>query len=396
MGAPTDMLVVVATMYDNPQGLTKEQVLDKFNKIKLKGPLGIRDYLTTGLQGFSKLFNLEHTEKYLKNRENYWNEDYKYFSKREILLRDYFYGVVETSHNSIGKTEMNYESVDSSEFGENIFEGHKVGEHVWQGHFTEIRVPEEFKDKGYSFIVRKILDNKTEKEDFWAKVNETLEVEVVEFDSKKFEFDSLQKLWESYPEYYPENTHNFNQETGFLYPHEAYGIKYKNPSFRWIKKGEKYFLDFEHFSKILNANSYFGRDGWNHSGQKNKSTYSLMDIVLTSEAIRRRNWRKLGYNAFFGDNESFIFGNERTLKRYEKAVLETELAVEAQKKGWSNLEFLREYNSRIVHKNKVSYEDIKKMFKEENKRRGIEKRKNTIKRKEEEAERDKNEQDLPF
>ena len=397
MGAPTDMLVVVSTMYENPKGLTKEEILDEFNKIKLRSPWGVGDELNSGLHGFARLFNLERTEKYLKNKKNYWNEEYKYFSKRKLIWRYHFHNVIETSHKSIGKTEMQYESTDSSEFGENIFEGHKVGEHVWQDYFTEIKVPEEFKDPNYSFIVRKIKNQKVTKEDFnCATVNENLEVEVVQFDSQTFKFDSFEKLWESYPEYHPENTHKFNQENGLLYPHEAYGIHSESPSFRWIKKGDKYFLDFEHFSRILNPNSYFGKESWKHKGQKNKSRYSLTDVILTSEAIRRRNWRKLGYNTFFSNNENFIYGNEKTLRRYERAFLETELVVEAQKKGWTNSEFLREYHSRISNRNQVPYEDIKRMLKEENKQRGIERRKATIKYKNEEEKRKKNELDVPF
>lgn len=45
--------------------------------------------------------------------------------------------------------------------------------------------------------------------------------------------------------------------------------------------------------------------------------------------------------------------------------------------------------------NQVPYEEIKKMLKEENKARGIEKRKNTIRRKKEEAEENK-EPEIPF
>jgi len=400
MGAPTDMLVVVATMYDNPQGLTKEEILDKFSKIKLRSPLGIEDYLKSGLHGFTQLFNLEHTRKYLENRKKYWNEEYKYFSKRSIILLNHFYEVIETSHESIGKTEIQYESVDSSSFEDNLFKGNEVGRHVYQGDFTEIKAPKEFENPKYSYIVRKILNKKIEEEEddgfsFIAKVNETLEVEVVKFNSKIFKFNSPGELWKAYPEYHPENTHNFNQETGFLYPHQAYGIYSKNPSFKWIKKGDKYFLDFEHFSKIISTNSYFGKNNWKHPGQKEKSKYSLTDVVLTSEAIRRKNWKKLGYNAFFGTNKNFIYKNENTLRRYERAVLEMELYAEAQKKGWTNSEFLREYHFRIAHMNQVPYEEIKKILKQENKMIGIKKRKFTI-RKKKEQEKQKDEQEFPF
>ncbi|MEA3414071.1 MAG: hypothetical protein U9Q99_00905 [Nanoarchaeota archaeon] len=394
MGAPTDMLVVVSTMYENPKGLTKEEVLDEFNKIKLRSPLGVGDELNSGLHGFARLFNLKHTKQYLENRKKYWNEDYKYFSKRENLWRNYFCRVTETSHKSIGKTEIQYKLINSSEFGETIFKGHKVGERVWRDYFTEIKIPEKFKNSNYHFIVRKINNQKVTMEDFNSvTINEDLEVEVVKFDSKNFKFNSFEKLWESYPEYHPENTHNFNQESGFLYSHRSWGIRSESPSFRWFKKGDKYFLDFEHFSKILNPNSYFGKNGWKHKGQKNKSRYSLTDVILTSEAIRRRNWRKLGYNAFFSNNENFIYGNEKTLRRYERAVLETELVVEAQKKGWTNSEFLREYHSRISNRNQVPYEDIKRMLKEENKQRGIERRKTTLRLKKEEKEK---KPEIPF
>jgi len=73
MGEPTDMLVVVATMYENPQGLTKEELVNIFQtKLNLKRDfMGTYQELKFGLYGFSSLFNLERNKKYLENRKKY-------------------------------------------------------------------------------------------------------------------------------------------------------------------------------------------------------------------------------------------------------------------------------------------------------------------------------------
>ena len=77
MGAPTDMLVLVSIMYENPQGLTKEELLDKFSKIKLDRNFSqIAHNLNFGFYGFAKLFNLEHSQEYSENWRKYWNEEY--------------------------------------------------------------------------------------------------------------------------------------------------------------------------------------------------------------------------------------------------------------------------------------------------------------------------------
>ena len=404
MGAPTDRLVAIATMYDNPQGLTKEEILFKYNNIKLRS-LRTGEKVKSGLYGFSELFNLNFSHQYLKNREKYWNKDYKYSSKN---FRKGFFNipilsnslVIEKSYQSIGKTKMQCETTDYSEFGVNLFEGYKIGDHVEKSHSVKICIPDKYKNPKNSFIIRKVLNREIAKydvfEDFHngVEINEDLEVEVVQFSSKEFEFDSFEKLWVAYPEYHPEKIYDFNQKKGFLYPYKEYGEGSNSSSFKWIKKGDKYFLDIDNFSRIINANSFFGLEtndpfevkSWKHFQQGNKSKYSLTDIVLTSEAIRRRAWRKLGYNALFFDNRNFIYKNQRTLRRYEKAVLETELIVEAKTKGWTNSQFLREYHSQITNRTKTPFEEIKRMLKEENKQRGIERRKYTIKKRKREKE----------
>jgi len=397
MGEPTDMLVVVATMYENPQGLTKEEVLNKFDKIKLRSPLGIGDKLNSGLYGFSSLFNLERNKKYLENRKKYWNKEYRYSSKRELIWTEKYLKVIHTKHKSLGETILEFEGYDSYDFREP--KSQKKGDYLGIDYFDKLKIDKKYENSENRYLIKKVLRENIEKydEDCVGKIFQKLKVEVVQFKSKTFKFDSFEKLWKKYPEYHPKRIYNFNQETGFIYPHEYYGMPIKILSFKWIKKGNKYFLDFDNFSKIINANSCFGKnDKWKHKNRGNKSPYSLTDVILTSESIKRKNWRKLGYNAFFRDNENFIYGNEKTFRRYEQAVLETELVVESQKNGWTNSEFLREHHSRISNRNQVPYEDIKKMLKQENKQRGIKKRKNTIRCKKEEKERKEKELELPF
>ena len=329
-----------------------------------------------------------------KNHKKYLNKDYKYSSKREIILSGHSLSVIENNHKSLGETLLDYKGYDSSEYSQ--WDGWKIGDYVWKDYFDEINLPSKYNKEKNRFLVKEILNQKIERDggDFgFAEINQKLKVEVVEFDSKRNQFESFEKLWEAYPEYHPERIYNFNQEKGFLYPHGALARTRENPSFTWIKKGDRYFLNFNDFSKIISANSYFGNGDWKYFGQENKSGYSLTDVVLTSEAIRRRNWGKLRYNAFFGNNRNFTYKNEKTWKRYEQAILDTGLSLKADKEGWSNSDFLRKHLFDNLSRTKVPHEKILEGLKKENKQVGINRRKATLERK---KKKENEEQELPF
>lgn len=394
MGAPTDMLVVVAIMYDNPQGLKKEEIVNKLEKIHI--PRNYSDIFfeqNRGLYGLAYLFNLNNTQEYLASKKKYLNEKYEYFSKREHLHphRKQEIGVTFTNHKVLGETTIDYHDFDSSEFFQH--KGYTPGDYVWTSAFGTLIVPEKYNNSKNRFLIKDVVSSQIKEEENLREINQKFNVEVVRINSRTFRFNSFEELWKKYPEYQPERMYDFEQEQGKLYPYNDL-LQRDIVPFKWLKKGEKYFLDFEHFEKILNANSYFGNEAlWKHKNQKSKSHFSLTDVVLTSEVIRRRNWKLLRYNALFNFNPNFIYKNERTLRRYEEAVFETEQSVKAQKQELTISEFLREHHYSKLKRKTVPFQEIQRMLKEENKKIGTLKRKRTIEQKKEDQNK---EPELPF
>jgi hypothetical protein len=391
MGAPCDMLVVASTLYENPEGLTKNELVNIFqNKLHLKKSFqGVYPELKFGDYGFARIFNLEHTQEYLQNRKKYFNENYNYCSKQEIIWPEFPLRVIHRDHKNIAKGYIIKNSFDSQDFGVRLFEGYKVGQYIHNDSFDELKIPQKYNSPNYSYLVRdviatKIKDTLDEKsQDFSREINQKLFIEVVEFKNKEYIFKSLDNLMRKYPEYAPEKIFNFNQETGLLYPYPEYGHSRDFGHFTWIKKGDKYFLDLDVLHKILSPNSFYEDSSWIHQENK-KSPYSLTDLVLTSEAIRRRNWNIFGYNYWRNEGQrNFAYTNEKTLRRYEQAVLDTEVSMNAQKKEMTNFEFLREHLFETASFVRTPFPEIKRMLKEQNKKYGIAKRKWTIQKKKE-------------
>jgi hypothetical protein len=392
MGAPTDMLVVVSTLYNHPEGLTKDELVNIFhNKLNLKKSFqGVYPKLKFGDYGFARIFNLENTQEYLQNKEKYFDKNYNVCTQREIIWPGFPFSVNTSNPKKISEGYILTESFDSVEFGGRLWEGHKVGNYIFKDFFEDIKIPKKYKNSKYSYLVRDVIDTKIkdnfdgESNNSYREIKQKLLIEVIELNLNSKTFNSIDELLKKYPEYSAERIYDFNQSTGFIYPHKEYSDETSKLSFTWIKKGDRYFLDWENFYKIINPNSNFGFRNWKHSNSTNKVPYSLTDVVLTSEAIRRRNWKVLGYNALFNKGSvNFAYSNEKTLRRYEHAVLDTEVSMDAQKNNMTNSEFLRKHLFETANFVKISYPEIKRMLKEQHKQEGISKRKWNLQKKKE-------------
>jgi hypothetical protein len=139
---------------------------------------------------------------------------------------------------------------------------------------------------------------------------------------KKQRFSSLDELKSIWSQFDPCFMYDFSQQRGSLYA----GIFSKN-EFGWIQKDGKYYLDHDTFNNIPASMSNGGMPGYT-------------DLILTSEAIKRRAWKLLSYKgrhhlpAFFKK-----FPEVKVI--YEKAVWDSHTSLYAKNEGITTHEFLR-------------------------------------------------------
>ena len=118
----------------------------------------------------------------------------------------------------------------------------------------------------------------------------------------------LETLVQKYPNLHPERMYDFSQGSGKIY---------RSP-FRWVKQGDKYYLDVD-----FTANEY---------------QYS--DLIVTSEGIRRKAWKIFSYiaGADLEQDKAFV-------QRFLKAFPEAE---KARQKGIVDYWFAAYANQRLM------------------------------------------------
>lgn len=418
MGGPCDNLVPVAILYSNPKGLTLRQFQIELNKIipSQRFKFDLSNERANGKYGLAGILNLDETEKYKKVTEEFFNKDFQYNKERFIskYFRNFF-EVIKRSHKLL-EEKINFHTSINNSFKN---EGYKVGDYL---DTTWLNVPEKYQDKNVCFQVTEILNTKLDDvkdEENWIEsfeIEQDVITRAVEFKTEIETFSSLKKLKEKYPCYSPEKIYNFSQEEGFLYP--DVGLKKDtfigrtSDCFKWKKKNEKYFLDVSHMMDNLSSNSVFPTDAkWHWSGcaqsereewkySKVSRGYSLTDLILTCEAVRKRDQDILGYNGFRHRFFEFIYGDKETLGKYEKAILDNEVSQIAKAKAMNHFDFLREHHSMMKNINSVDYKTkvkFSKMQKEKyskEKSKWVKKNKHLFKRKD--AFEDMGRDELPF
>ncbi|MDO8516568.1 MAG: hypothetical protein Q7S33_00425 [Nanoarchaeota archaeon] len=353
MGGPCCQLIPVAILYDY-SGITKEELAYRLDKsIEKLNPISLPfTSYPKGLYGAAVVLNLKNTERYNNLLKLNWDDDLCYYKLREHLFFNNFNDgpnltIERKSHKILeeGIVLDTMENVSSL----NIFEGYKKGDYI-----DYIRnMPLEKKFRGAEFQVTEVLKTEIEEEAFDSLfVNQKLIARVIEFDTQIEKFNSSEELIKKYPEYAPEEISDFQQEQGILFPSNK---RDSDVQFRWIKKEDKYYLDRNYMANHLSPNSIFaddarshgngcaGKEGiWYHKTSRN-GTFSLTDLILTAEAIRREEYSVLQYVGFRHNFLKFINSNQKTLERYERAVIDTELSFFAENNRLTNSEFLREH-----------------------------------------------------
>lgn len=250
MGTVEDSLVVVSIMYNNPNGLTKNELLDKLNSIEELSSLSTSYFSNKNLYGIAEILDLEPTKEYKK--------------------------LIDLNITDLFKKTLS------------------------------------LKDKKNMFICFSSI---------WKYMSHDKE------SFKKFEKD--------YPNFSPEKIYDFNKESGFLYPYDQ---------FKWIRNDNKYSLDLPFVMNRLLG----------------KNKFSLMDIVLTGEAIRRKKYEVFYYDHSKEKKNKLVSSDQITYAKYSDAVFNMETSYIAKKNKMSTFDYLR---MRILMKGNWQNTDLKQLKK---------------------------------
>jgi len=139
-------------------------------------------------------------------------------------------------------------------------------------------------------------------------------------------FLDLNKLVKEYPQFSPDYMYEFSPDSG------SFSIPDANNSrdFRWIKKGDLYYLDTETFRKIPAA----------FTGNHGSRYYGYTDLLLTAEAIKQNAWKLLSRKGL-EHLEEFYRDFPESRRRLEKAIWDGHSSSYAKKQRMTNTELLR-------------------------------------------------------
>lgn len=143
---------------------------------------------------------------------------------------------------------------------------------------------------------------------------------------KRFEFDTLEELVLAFPEYAPDALFDYSQGSGEIqsYYSSVSGRHYVYDN--WVMISGGYYLDIRRMIE---------------SGRESDFT----SMVLTAEAIKKRNWEVLKYCS--GDERpgvvaDFLVRNPDSNRRHKDAILYFRSVYDALKRGLTNADWLRE------------------------------------------------------
>jgi hypothetical protein len=345
MGSPCDYLIPAAILYRNSQGLTAEEFITQLKKIggrKEKYSLDHSDYFQNKFYSLAWILDLKKSLEYIEKQKAEFDRELNYYKKKEIMLFKGHYSpkeevkIIRESRKALG--EFISDEVISCFLGN---KGYEKGDYIDTKYLT---IPEEYDAPNIDIQAEDILETKTEEDfadDFENLTEQKIKVKAVEVKIQEEKFSSINKLIKKYPEYSAERMYDFSQEEGFLFPS---GTR-EDKTFKWIRNKGRYFLNLKWVKEHISLQSYYtNKDcNWIHEKEEGQK-FSLTDLVLTAEAIRRKDWKILEYNGFYKkDVAEWIYSDSKTIKEYEKAVFDTEMSAWARKENWTNLEFLRRY-----------------------------------------------------
>lgn len=381
MGGPCDRLVPAAVLYDNPQGLSFEEFFARVNFIaeNLKPKEGFPDmhYIIENKYAFAAgILHTPHTNEYDLLINSYFDKDLQYHREEFFPQRNNNFIVRKENRKLIDK-EIVLDTFSRRE-------GNKENKYICDE--PPENYPEEYSGKNIDFLVLKVLESRIEDEGhadepyFYEKVL----VHPVLIEKKEEVFHSDKELIKKYPEYALRNVYDFSVDKGLIYPSN----KEEPPVFCWKKKGGKYFLDVKFMLDRLSLDGVYTHTSRTHETSYShidrtfdwvhdihKGGFSLTDLVLTCEAIRKENWKILNYCGVRYELLKFLYSNPDVFERYEKSVLDAELSTLAEKEGKTHFEFLWEY-SEMTHKRKfldlkVARQELDEFVKKETKEKRL-------------------------
>ncbi|MBW2967444.1 hypothetical protein KY362_03075 [Candidatus Woesearchaeota archaeon] len=346
MGAPSDYLVPAAVLYDNP-GLTLEEFGKRLTAVATKvHGVGLAMRMPFDALGMARILNLEHTPEFEALPARYDGE--------HGVTRRYYFGDFDGSyrvHHTAKRRVTDSEIIISSgEF--NSTKPFEVGDLVHDDEFSVLPFPWKECPADYALCVTEVLETKSELEDFdrydYVQKLKGFPVAIRQWEDRFTDVDSMA---EAYPEYAPDNVFDFSPESGTLFPTKRDYQFHTDHPLRWIRRGDRYRLDPASLVTELSPNSYYTtiakqrRDvaetgNWTHPGVI--KGFSLTDLVLTCEAVRRERWDVLGYNGLFDRVFDFMYSDEQTLERFERAQRDSEVSMMARNAGMTHSEMLRE------------------------------------------------------
>jgi|GEM_PF-3077519 len=371
MGGPCDLLVPAAILYDNPglnlkefSGILRDSVSNIRNP-ELKG------YLPFDEHNMGRILNIRHTPQFEAMLEKDFDREFSYEKKGFSS----HLGRYTVSHRNMTEVLSDNLIVDTYVLQSSFYFEYKQGEHVC--HDNVIDAMPCLNETGNCLQVKEVLETKSKELNPADRiVMQRLRTRMLHFEEQEEEFQDIESLVSRYPEYSPREMFDFSQEKGLLFPDGIRITDKDGQAFRWRKDGERYFLDLDFLSLNLSPNSAYCGDarmpgggcaegdsgGWVHKDARR--TFSLSDLVLTCEAVRRKCWNVLGYVGIRKEFLDFIYGDPATLARYEKAVFDSEMSVYAGKQGWTHSEFLRNHAIWQANNKPIPFTERVRIYKE--------------------------------
>lgn len=179
------------------------------------------------------------------------------------------------------------------------------------------------------FKINKILDKQEEREgndELWKYVADVSRL--VPFYGSK-EYEGLKALVKDRPEFDPKQVVDYSPKEGILWTGHTFGYL----ALRWFRRGEGYFLDTSAFLKQ--------KDNYRHHHED----FAYSSLILTSEAIKKKEWKFLGYGSGIHHalwDIEILVNHPSTIMRRANAILGFWDCKDAQMQGLTNSEWLRQ------------------------------------------------------
>lgn len=143
------------------------------------------------------------------------------------------------------------------------------------------------------------------------------------------QFKTAEQLYSSWPQFRPENIHDFTQERGGF-------TGTMSNSFFWVNQEGRYYLDpitFDLIGASLGSNR--------RSKNNHELDFGYTDLVLTAEAIKNKAWEILERGLTKTVFENFLDRFPQSRLRYEKSIWDAHTSLYAKRAGLTYTQFLR-------------------------------------------------------